>query len=599
MPISVACLPSQLAAGRIAWRGEHQQQRDGEQGGRKEAGYELGLMNHSGPCIGRRWRSHSHLEAILSGLEPPLRGGADPDLEMPRKTTIGLGAFLLLYLSWQLFHWIPGGVTQIGDVFFPLIEVAAILACWRASRRCAEVNRLRWFWRLTALATAAQLVGDTTMAVYDFSGTEIPVPSLADLGYLSFYPLMLLALTRVPVAPTSHVQRVRLSLDLTIAMVGGAMVVWHLMVAPTLSEGGLGAAQMLTSIAYPIGDLVLLAGLGIVLLRWSPAALHRQLSLIAVGLAMFIAADLVYAYAVLHGGYSAGGWIDMLWIVAFAIFTLAAASQKRMRAGAPETIVPRREVFEQKVAWFPFAAIALGSVILLSSEQGEKLVELTLVLAAIGLAALIAIRQYVTQKEMIRLQLELREAHDQLAEMASRDALTSVANRRAIEATLVDEIERARRYRRDLSILFLDVDHFKSINDRFGHAVGDRVLADFASTVEGCLRPIDTLSRWGGEEFVVVLPETGADDATRAAERIRAGIEAHCFQLEGEERLTCSIGVASFPPDATDTAALIDVADQAMYEAKRLGRNRVVTTNRVAPDSNPPRQMDTACLIQA
>jgi diguanylate cyclase (GGDEF)-like protein len=502
---------------------------------------------------------------------------------MPRKATATLGAFLLLYLSWQAFRWIPGSVTQVGDAFFLPIGAAAVFACWGAARRCAQVPRLRWFWRLMALAISAQLLGDTAMGVYDASGGEVPFPSLADLAYLSFYPLMLLALLRVPVAPTSRTQRVKLTLDLATALVGGAMVIWHLVLVHTVTEGGQGVLPMLASVAYPAGDLGLLAGLGIVLLRWSPTILRRPLSFIAVGLAMFIAADLVYSYALLHGGYMAGGPIDILWIGALALFALAAVSQQSAKPGAPETVVPAREISEQRVGWLPFAALTVGALVLLSSEWNETFLELVLVLATIGLAALIAIRQYVTQKEMIRLQSELRQAHDEVAHLANHDALTSTANRRAIKATLAEEAERARRYRRDLSVLFLDIDHFKAVNDRLGHGAGDRVLAEFASIVERCLRPIDTLGRWGGEEFLAVLPETGADDATRVAERILARVEGHRFSCAGGIGLTCSIGSASYPPDATDVAALVEVADRAMYEAKQRGRNRVVTTNRAVP----------------
>jgi diguanylate cyclase (GGDEF)-like protein len=502
---------------------------------------------------------------------------------MPRKAIASLGAFLLLYLSWQAFRWIPGGMAQVGDAFFLPMGAAAVLSCWAASRRCARVERLRWFWRLMALALAAQLIGDTAMAVHDFGGGEIPFPSPTDLAYVSFYPLVLLALLWVPVAPATRAQRQRLALDLAAVLAGGAMVIWYLMLAPTVTEGGQSTLQMLTSVAYPVGDLGLLAGLGLVLLRWSPAILRQPLSFIAAGLTMFIVADVVYSYALLHGGYRAGGPIDTLWVAALALFALAAASQKAARPGAPETVVPTREAAEQPTSWLPFAALAVGSLILLSAERGEKFVPgFSLVLAAVGLAALIATRQYVTQKEMNRLQRELREAHDELAALASHDELTSTTNRRASEVTLADEIERARRYGRDLSVLFLDIDRFKAINDSLGHAAGDRVLAEFASTVESCLRPVDTLGRWGGEEFVAVLPETGAEAATRVAERIRAQVEAHRFPLEDGKDLTCSIGVGSFPGDACDGAALIDVADRAMYEAKRLGRNQVVAAGHTA-----------------
>jgi diguanylate cyclase (GGDEF)-like protein len=507
---------------------------------------------------------------------------------MSRKAIAALGAYIGLYLSWQAFHWLPGDMADVGDLFFLPAGVVAVAACVAASRRCAGVDRLRGFWRLMALAITAQFLGDATMALYDIGGLAVPFPSVADLIYLAFYPLMLLALLRVPLAPTSRAQRVRLGLDLATILAGGAMLIWHLVLVDSLGEGGQSVLQTTVSIAYPLGDLALLGGISVLLLRWSPATLRRPLSLIAAGLALFIAADISFSFSALHGGYTAGGPIDIFWVVALILFALAAMSQETVRRGAPETEVPTREIYEERVGWLPFAALAVGSLILIDAEWGEAfLSKFSVVLAAIGLASLIAARQHITQKEMIRLQRDLRKARDELADLATRDELTSTANRRAIEATLSGEVERARRYGRELSVLFLDIDHFKAINDGLGHAAGDRVLAEFAAAVKSCLRPVDSLGRWGGEEFVIVLPETGADSAARAAERIRAHIAAQCADPDLGTELTCSIGAGSYPADAADVPALIDLADGAMYEAKRLGRNRVAIAHPAAPELNP------------
>ena len=511
--------------------------------------------------------------------EPGHCPAVDATHVMPRKAIALVGGFFLLYLSWQAFHWIPGNPSQVGDLFLILIDVAAVFACWRASRRCSAVSRLRWFWLLVALAIAGQLVGDTTVAAYDFVGVEVPFPSPADLFYLSTYPLMLAALLCVPVAPTSRTQRVRLGLDIATVLGAGAMVIWYFVLKQVVLEGGTSALAVGTSVAYPMGDIALVAGLGVVLLRWSPPTLRRPLSLITVGLAMFIVADVVYAYLSFHGGYSVGGPLDTLYIGALALFALAGASQRKAQPGTAETAVPTREQSEQRVGWLPFAALAVGSLVVITAVWGEDFISpVSIVLSAIGLASLIAIRQYVTQKEMLRLQRNLRQAQEELVVLASYDALTKTANRRVIGQILDKEVERASRYERDLSVLFLDIDHFKAINDSVGHASGDRVLAEFASVLKSGLRPNDTLGRWGGEEFLAILPETGGAEAGQAAERARAQVETHNFMLTDRNELTCSIGVASFSADAGDSAMLVELADRAMYEAKRSGRNRVVIT---------------------
>ncbi len=338
---------------------------------------------------------------------------------------------------------------------------------------------------------------------------------------------------------------------------------------------------MATSIAYPVGDVVLLAGLGIVVLRWSPPALRRPLGFIVAGLSMFIVADLAYGYALLHDTYAAGGPIDMLWIGALTLFALAATQQKGARPGTRETSIPLRAPTERKVSWLPFGALLVGSATLLSSQWGNRLVpELSLVVVAIALAALIAVRQYLAQGEMIQLQGELREAHEEMARLASQDPLTAMANRRSFDESLEEELARANRYRRALSILFIDVDHFTAVNDDYGHSAGDGALKELASVIRGCLRPADLPSRWGGEEFVVVLPETGSVEALSAAERIRASVERHEFSFDGDTGLTCSIGASSYPDDAGDARDLLRLADDAVYEAKREGRNRVMAASK-------------------
>jgi diguanylate cyclase (GGDEF)-like protein len=264
------------------------------------------------------------------------------------------------------------------------------------------------------------------------------------------------------------------------------------------------------------------------------------------------------------------------------LFALAAMNQAEARPEAPETAVPIREVIEERVSIFPFVALVVGSALLLHAELWDRSA-LVILIAAIGLVTLIAVRQFVTQAEMIRLEHALQAARDRLADLANQDTLTALPNRRAVETTLGEEIERAHRYEHRFSVLFLDIDHFKAINDALGHAVGDQVLSEFAAIVKVCLRPIDTLGRWGGEEFLAVLPETDAGEAVIAAERIRRRIDKHDFGLEGDMGPTCSIGVSSYPDDGLAVDALVHTADFAMYEAKRQGRNQVASAHHPAP----------------
>jgi diguanylate cyclase (GGDEF)-like protein/PAS domain S-box-containing protein len=172
-----------------------------------------------------------------------------------------------------------------------------------------------------------------------------------------------------------------------------------------------------------------------------------------------------------------------------------------------------------------------------------------------------------------------RVLQERILALATTDPVTGLLNHRALMDRLEQELERAHRYERSCSLLFLDLDHFKALNDGYGHAVGDALLAEFAYLVRTQLRRIDTLGRWGGEEFVVILPELQAEEALHAAEAVRASVAAHPFRVGGGLHLTCSIGLASYPTHAQEGEGWLSAADQAMYGAKRFGRNQVRVAN--------------------
>ena len=184
--------------------------------------------------------------------------------------------------------------------------------------------------------------------------------------------------------------------------------------------------------------------------------------------------------------------------------------------------------------------------------------------------------------DMVR---RLREGHAELERLSVTDELTGLANRRRLTAELERELRRSGRHGRPVSILMLDVDHFKHFNDTYGHPAGDAVLKRLASTVRECVRDVDTVARYGGEEFTVILPETPVAEAARVAERIRASAEQDRFTPEGESvplNVTVSIGYAWFPENAGTPDALIEAADQALYRSKESGRNRVTAADHPA-----------------
>jgi len=192
------------------------------------------------------------------------------------------------------------------------------------------------------------------------------------------------------------------------------------------------------------------------------------------------------------------------------------------------------------------------------------------------------LRLKALQDTLVQRNRELEEKQKELLALSRTDPLTGLFNRRYFEERLTVEFARADRYHAPLSCLMLDIDHFKAINDSYGHAVGDRVLREIAKMASQLLRDVDLLARYGGEELVALLPETGPRQALRVGERIRQAIAA--LQLEHRSasgqssaiRCTVSIGVASFPIPAIEShEGLLRAADASLYAAKWAGKNSV------------------------
>jgi diguanylate cyclase (GGDEF)-like protein len=185
--------------------------------------------------------------------------------------------------------------------------------------------------------------------------------------------------------------------------------------------------------------------------------------------------------------------------------------------------------------------------------------------------------------ESIGLQVAAALQNAHLYEMAMVDGLTGLFVRRYFDARIEEEIERARRYGTEFSVVMMDVDDFKALNDTHGHLVGDRVLRAIASIVRGNMRGVDTAARYGGEEIALILPRTEMVSALNQAERIRAAIADHRLAIDpggGEAgeviSVTASFGIAAFPESGAKTAEdLVRRADRALYRAKKSGKNRV------------------------
>jgi diguanylate cyclase (GGDEF)-like protein len=166
---------------------------------------------------------------------------------------------------------------------------------------------------------------------------------------------------------------------------------------------------------------------------------------------------------------------------------------------------------------------------------------------------------------------------EQTERLATTDGLTGLMNHRTFQGRLDEHVAQSQRYGKKLSLILADIDHFKSVNDTYGHPIGDVVLKGVARSLAREARATDLVARYGGEEFAIVMPETDSPGAIAIAERIRVRVAKAVFDTDqGPLRITMSLGVATFPDDAAKKAALVERADGCLYHAKRHGRDRTI-----------------------
>jgi len=491
--------------------------------------------------------------------------------------TVGAGplslavAMLTLYGLWQVERW--GGHSHqalIGDLAFVPVNGAAIVAGLRASR-CRDLGaRTCRAWRLLTLALGSYLLGDVLQTIYENVLHERAYPSWADAAYLGFYFAAIAGVLSFPSRRLRRGQRFRLLLDMATVFVGGCALIWYVVLGPVMAATHRFDLVNLVTFAYPVGDLLLLFGVVALLLRGGHPRSVTSLRIIACGLSIFIAADVCYDWIIAHGSYLGGDPVDTLWILALTVMFLAASCQQRTTT--PPRLSDPRQQSETHISRIPYLAVAIGYGLLCwVGLQHSRFNSLGgLLIAAVILTTLVSVRQLMALRDNSHL---LTRYHN----LAAIDPVTGLYNRRHFMEVAEQEFADAHRQDRPLAILMLDIDHFKQVNDTYGHAAGDTVLFNIAQSCRQQTRPTDTCARYGGDELMILLPGETADTAQKVATRLLTAHDSSNTKIANwRQPVTVSIGIAE-AKDCRNLDALLARVDLALYRAKRTGRARTGT----------------------
>lgn len=420
-----------------------------------------------------------------------------------------------------------------------------------------------------------------------------PFPSVADAVYLGSYALVPVAVI-VGFHAAGRLTSVRGLLDAALIACGLGVAGWAVLVRPQIN-GALDAAT-LTSSAYPVVGVVIMVTLLAV------TSSHRSVPLPVIGIAAAFAVSAVtdagYTWANVLHQYLPGSWLNLGWQLEAVIMCVALLVALRHDEGGPTERHRGRDL-----TLVPVVASATVVLALLVWDLHDGDIAPSGVVAALIVLVILVARFAVSMLDLHRTTTRLDDALLEQERLAVTDGLTGLYNRRFITELLTIEVDRALRTGRPMSVIAIDIDHFKRVNDTFGHPAGDAVLVEVGRRILTALRSSDVLARTGGEEFLVIAHDTEAEAALEVADRIRMAVSASpagtnaasvpASRHDAELTMTVSIGLATVEEDDSYDD-LARRADRALYAAKEGGRDRVMSSD--DGEDTVALEVDTAVL---
>jgi len=458
----------------------------------------------------------------------------------------------------------PGGThltRTIDDIGEMLAAATAAGFCgWRASK---AVGRPRVSWLLIGTGCGAWAVGEAIWCYYELlQSRSTPFPSWADAGFLLFPVLALVGLLFRPSAAFAGQGRIRVALDATIIAAALFLVSWVLALGPVYQAGADSRFAAIVSLAYPVSDLMLLT-VTVIVLSYSHTGDRLGLSSIAAGFLALCVGDSGFAYLTATDKYGAVNLIDAGWVAGFLIIALAALLDTGPRDDSPRLVAPRTALL------LPYAP-ALAAIVTTMHELSNAGLDQVETAAASTLVGALIARQ-------VLVLLDNRTLMSRISHQAFHDVLTGLANRALFNDRLEHALDLHRRDLREVTVLLLDLDDFKTVNDSLGHPAGDELLVRVSERLCATVRTGDTVARLGGDEFAILMEDGG--DALDLAARLLSSLDLPVTLAERQITVRASIGLATvLPADPPVTGTeMLQRADVAMYAAKRAGKATVVT----------------------
>lgn len=495
------------------------------------------------------------------------------------------------------------------DVTAPLINIFAVAGLYLAAYYSLKnTRRSAMAWRFCFLAQFFYLAGDIAWAILEAGFGIEPFPSIADVFYIIFYPLLFIGILLLSERNYSREEWMKKGLDIAIITIASLLIFWNFFLGP------LAATQMeepfftqALGLAYPIGDMLILWALFVLLYNGSCIHDSIPILLLGTGTLVMVLTDSAFSIQSISGMYVSGGVIDIGWTVVYLLFGLAGISQAvytQADIGLPKqhvlsglfrkitlaipymlligafALLVHSYLTPMPMGFFPIAcgvALTIGLVLL---RQMITLAENTRLVRQLNLAVERVQNQAAEVEQFNQdLQIEIagrKRMESQLAHDALHDGLTGLPNR----VLFMDRLEHAIAYGKrhpenSFAVLFLDLDHFKVVNDSLGHPVGDKLLIILSQRLSSCLRKGDTLARVGGDELVVLLEDAKDENSVvRVADCFQAALREP-FYIQGKEVFTtASIGIIFSGSEYTRADEILRDVDIAMYHAKAQGKAR-------------------------